>query len=496
MAKVLFLNPNRWGRGITALWIPSHAAVLKSRGHEVRLFDCTFYKDWRHDEAAYNTANQQYKPSDYDRHIQLKEDVRRELEECVRVYDPDVIFWSAISSFIHGEGEYVNIQYGHQLVESCCLPAKALKLAGGLQPTADPESMPRRFPQIDFFIRGESEFVLADLVDRLQRREEFLATRGLVWRKDGRVVVNPPQEIVADMDCIPPYDYSLFEDQVFFRPYNGTVVRAVDYELSRGCPYTCSYCVETVIQRYYGFTERTPRGALRNPGGYLRHKSAGRAFDEMQALNRECDITLFRCQDTNFLTIDRETLLRLAQFMERSGLDVKLYIETRPDGINQESVALLKRLRVDGVGMGVELASEDFRKSNLNRFSDKDRIVEAFRLLREVGIKRTAYNIIGLPEEDEAMILETIRFNQLIDPDNVTVAFYSPYLGTEQQVKGARIQDFNDYESNVDSQLRTLSRSTRMTKETLEFYKKHFVRLVREGLEKLEELKGSEALSV
>lgn len=496
MARVLFLNPNRWGRGITALWIPSHAAVLKSRGHEVRLFDCTFYQDWRHDEVGYNTANQQYQPSDYSRHIRLKEGVRRDLEECVRTYEPDVIFWAALSSFIHGEGEYVNIQYGHELVESCRLPGKALKIAGGLQPTADPESMPRRFPQINHFIRGESEFVLADLVDRLKRHEEFLATPGLVWCQGGRMVANPPQQIIADMDRIPPYDYSLFEDQVFFRPYHGQVVRAVDYELSRGCPYTCSYCVETVIQRYYGFTERTPRGALRNATGYLRHKSAERVFEEMYTLHREYGVTLFRCQDTNFLTIDRQTLLRLAELLERSALDIKLYIETRPDGITHQAITLLKRLKVDGVGMGVELASQEFREHHLNRFSDRERIIEAFKLLREAGIKRTAYNIIGLPDEDESMILDTIRFNRLIDPDNVTVAFYSPYLGTEQQVEGARIQDFNDYEYNVDAQLRTLSRSTRVTKETLEFYKKYFVRLVREGLEHVEVFKGVEALPV
>lgn len=489
MARVLLLNPNRWGRGITALWIPSHAAVLKSRGHEVRLFDATFYTDWRRQEVAYNTANQQYRPSDYDRRITLKEGVRRDLEACVHAYDPDVIFWSALSSFIHGEGEYVNIQYGHQLVESCRLPGRALKIAGGLQPTADAQAMPSRFPGVDYFIRGESEFVLADLVDRLERREELLATRGLVWRADGRVVENPPQDLIAEMDRIPPYDYSLFEDQVFLRPYNGSVVRAADYELSRGCLYTCSYCVETVIQRYYGFTARTPRGALRNASGYLRHKSAGRIFEEMHTLHRERGVTLVRCQDTNFLTIDRKTLRRVAELLERSGLGVRLYIETRPDGINRESVALLKRLKVDGVGMGIELASEAFRQHQLNRFCDKEKIVDAFRLLREAGIKRTAYNIIGLPEEDETMILETIRLNRLLDPDNVTVAFYSPYLGTTQQVKGARIQDFNDYEYDVDAQLRTLSRSTRVSHSTLEFYKRYFARLVREGLQHLEGFK-------
>ena len=26
----------------------------------------------------------------------------------------DIIFWSALSSHIHGEGEYVNIQYGYE----------------------------------------------------------------------------------------------------------------------------------------------------------------------------------------------------------------------------------------------------------------------------------------------------------------------------------------------------------------------------------------------
>ena len=39
----------------------------------------------------------------------------------------------------------------------------------------------------------------------------------------------------------------LFDDQVFFRPYNGKVVRAVDIELSRGCIYSCSYLDDVTI---------------------------------------------------------------------------------------------------------------------------------------------------------------------------------------------------------------------------------------------------------
>ena len=50
-------------------------------------------------------------------------------------------------------------------------------------------------------------------------------------------------------------NYDIFDEEVFLRPYNGKLIRAVDYEMSRGCIYSCSYCVETIIQKYYSFTE-------------------------------------------------------------------------------------------------------------------------------------------------------------------------------------------------------------------------------------------------
>ena len=45
MSKVLFINPSKWGRGITPIWIASHSAVLKKNGHNVKLFDATFYSN-------------------------------------------------------------------------------------------------------------------------------------------------------------------------------------------------------------------------------------------------------------------------------------------------------------------------------------------------------------------------------------------------------------------------------------------------------------------
>ena len=488
MAKVLLIHPNKWGRGITAIWIPSHTAVLRSRGHEVELFDATFYEDWSVDEVAYNTANEQYKPSEYGNYIQMSPmPVRTALRQRMANFNPDVVFFSALSSHIHGEGEYVNIQYGHQLLEG--IATEAVVVTAGLQATAQPLEMFNRFPLVDYFIRGESEIVLGDLVDLKEAGGDPASLNGVVHLLDGKVKTNAPQPILSDMDDIPAYDYSVFDHQAFFRPYNGEVVRAVDYELSRGCPFTCSYCVETVIQRYYGFTETVNNGVLRDAKNYLRNKSAERIFQEMEGLHKEFGIRLFRCQDTNFLSIQRKVLNALADHIETSDLDIMLYIETRPETINSASVELLKRLRVDGVGMGIELASEDFRKSSLNRYPSQEKIENAFKLLRKAGIRSTAYNIIGLPDETEEMILDTVRFNKALDPDNTTVAFYSPYIGTPEQVKSEDLDYFDDYEFHVDGQLRTLSRSTLVSPELLEFYKSHFATLVKDGIGRLDAMK-------
>jgi radical SAM superfamily enzyme YgiQ (UPF0313 family) len=495
MSRILLINPNRWGRGITSLWIPSHSATLKQRGHQVSLFDATFYRDWALNETGYNTANRQYKPSDYDQHVQYSTvPVLAALQAAIDAFDPDIIFWSAISSQLHGEGEYVNLEYGYRLIDQVNIHDRTQLIVSGLQATADPTLTEKRFPRVCYLIRGESEQLLADIADRFNDTAAIHMLPGVCFRQNGMLIVNPRQAPLV-LANLPAYDYSMFDPQVFLRPYNGHTVRAADFEFSRGCPYTCTYCVETVIQGYYGFTENAGKGVLKGARDYLRAKNPVNIITEMAWLHEVRGVTLFRSQDTNFLSIDRKVLDAVAEEIERRNWNIRLYIETRPDGINATTTELLKRLNVDGVGMGLELAAEGYREAHLNRFSPMERIANAFKVLREAGIKRTAYNIIGLPEQDESMILSTIQFNRDIDPDNITVAFYSPFLGTRLQHRGVDIKDFDDYEYNVDAQLRTLSKSTGVSKELLEFYKANFVRLARDGLENLASIKRTAGIS-
>ena len=130
MAKILFVNPNKWGRGITHIWIASHSGILKRNNHTVELFDATFYSDWSLNEVKFQTKNKMYKQTNYDDYLKFNSNnVLDDLQKKIFEFSPDFIFWSAISSHIHGEGEYVNIQNGYDLLKDLDYYDEKLKIS-------------------------------------------------------------------------------------------------------------------------------------------------------------------------------------------------------------------------------------------------------------------------------------------------------------------------------------------------------------------------------
>lgn len=473
MTKILLINPNQWGRGITHLWVASHSSLLRSFNHNVELFDATFYNDWSKDETGFNTKNQQYKPTNYSKYIKRKSDINNDLQSCINKFNPEIILISAISSHIHGEGEYINIELGNILLQN--IKHNSIVLAGGIQPTASPEICSKKYREIDVFLQGDSEFTVLDvanlkdlsLLNISKIKGTFLRN---LPKADNRERIN--------LSKIPPYDYEIFDKQTFLRPYRGKVIKAVDYEFSRGCIFSCSYCVETVIQSYLGFNDISPRGNLKGFDKYLSLKSVKNAFTEIEYFEK-IGINMMRCQDTNFLTIPHNFLKEIIKLKQENNLKIGLYIETRPETINTNTIKILKGLNVIGVGMGVETASEDYREDELNRFSSKEKTIKAFKILKDAGIKRSSYNILGLPGQTEKDIINTIEFNKFINPDNITVSFYSPFLGTKTALKGIQNNEYDQDSLSSDSQLRTNTFSNELSKETLEYYKENFNNLCR-----------------
>ena len=82
--KILFINPSKWGRGVTPIWIASHSSLLKKNNHICELFDCTFYKGWTDYEIIINTKNKQFQETDYLKKVEYKENVYQELKKKLK----------------------------------------------------------------------------------------------------------------------------------------------------------------------------------------------------------------------------------------------------------------------------------------------------------------------------------------------------------------------------------------------------------------------------
>ena len=117
-----------------------------------------------------------------------------------------------------------------------------------MQATSAAEIVLKEMNKIDYIIRGESELVLKDICDKIDKNISFISQSGITFLDKNNVVMNQKQQILNSLDPLTPYDYSIFDDQVFLKKYKGEVIRGIDYEISRGCIYSCSYCVETIIE--------------------------------------------------------------------------------------------------------------------------------------------------------------------------------------------------------------------------------------------------------
>lgn len=77
-----------------------------------------------------------------------------------------------------------------------------LVAVGGAHPSSLPEYVIQD-ANIDFLIVGEGEKTFAELIKSVEAGEGFLNVNGLVFKRNGEVVRNPPREFIDDLDSVP-----------------------------------------------------------------------------------------------------------------------------------------------------------------------------------------------------------------------------------------------------------------------------------------------------
>ena len=112
-------------------------------------------------------------------------------------------------------------------------------ILGGPEVSYKWEKFMANMPEVDALLLGEGENVLLNF---LTKEEDKVL--GVVSRKNDEIVFNGIESIIENLDIVPfPYEDWELEDKtkIFY------------YESSRGCPFSCSYCLSSIDKtvRYY-----------------------------------------------------------------------------------------------------------------------------------------------------------------------------------------------------------------------------------------------------
>ena len=238
---------------------------------------------------------------------------------------------------------------------------------GGPQIMNKPEELLSNHPFIDLLVRGEGEEIFADFIRySLYQDRKLEDIPGIIFRRDGGIISNPPKKILTELDLIPsPYLAGLYEIKKGY---------VYPVETTRGCVFACDYC-------HWGMTE-------------LRSFSLERVKKEIDyLLTNRTSICMFVDSAVNF---DKNRALEIINFINNRNKGTLVTMFQSIHFLDEEIIELLNRSRGIYSEIGIQ-SLNPLALKNINR-----RIIKREEFLRLSLMKRpfTVDLIYGLPGDN------------------------------------------------------------------------------------------------
>ncbi len=286
-----------------------------------------------------------------------------------------------------------------------CQRLKALSpgtviLLGGSEVSAEPRDIMEECPAVDFIIAGEGELTFKEWLDELSSgKGDWGSIDGLVFREGSRIMQNRLREDITDLGLIPfPYP----EDLAPFRK------KLVYYETTRGCPFSCQYCLSA-----------NERG--------VRYFPLERVKSELLAFMK-ADIAQVKFVDRSFNcnpSWAKEIWDFLLEARRQYPCGTNFHFEIVGDLLDAESLEILAKapLGFFQFEIGVQSTNPE-TLSLIERRMNFPRLGQNVLRLRETTKVFVHLDLIaGLPGEDYRSFAKTFNDNLLLKPNRLQLGF-------------------------------------------------------------------------
>jgi anaerobic magnesium-protoporphyrin IX monomethyl ester cyclase len=343
--------------------------------------------------------------------------------EKIKQSRPDAVFFGNMIAAAGGAAQLNRFHAAMRRIKDV-LPS-TITIGGGLMYTAIPQKIMADNPQLDFAIVGvfgDNEYTLCELLEALKvPSPELGEIKGLSYRKQGEVVLNPPRPLIGNLDDLPLPAYDLFPMDRYcgysvIPNYNETVT-------SRGCEGACHFCYE-----WWLVDQRNPRDFSSH-----RTKSGKKVAEEMDLLNHKYGVKALTFMDDDFNS-DRQKMVEMLEELEKKKLDMSWFMLSRAQNLIRDA-DLIPRLRkvglyqvLIGIDGGTDEEIAEARKGPMK--VGVQELKELIQFLRKNDISTISTYLNGFWEDDEAKIRQRANAVDEIDPDIVMIQLLNPIPGS------------------------------------------------------------------
>ena len=309
-----------------------------------------------------------------------------------------------------------NISYVMEIVRDVkkVLPEVEIWL-GGPEVSYDAKKVLTREPDVRGIMRGEGELTFTELVQAYLKREELCAASldldhipGITYRAEsGEVVEHGPQRLLS-LDEIPFY----YDDMAGFEN------RIVYYESSRGCPFSCSYCLSSIDKtvRFRSLDLVLPELQF-----FLDHK-----VPQVKFVDRT-----FNCKRDHTLGVWR-------YLVEHDNGITNFHFEVSADIFDEEELELIGKMRPGLIQLeiGVQSTNPDTIKE-IHRHMDLVKLKQAVDRVYDYRNTHQHLDLIaGLPYENYESFMRSFDDVYRMRPDQLQMGFLKVLKGSymEEQV--------------------------------------------------------------
>jgi anaerobic magnesium-protoporphyrin IX monomethyl ester cyclase len=400
MKKICLINPPidlkefywevKLGSKLPPLGLLSLAAYLRDKGHRVFLIDA---------------LNRGISPD--------------EVVERVKQVDPDFVGITATTSFI------ASAHHCAQKIKTHC--PKVTTIIGGAHLSALPIQTIEEFPAFDLGVVGEGEETLLELLE--DSGSNYQAIDGIVFRDQGQPVMTGKRAQIRELDQLPFPALDLldgFPDLYQPTPNNYLKKPVVSLVTSRGCPFSCTFCDQSVF------------------GHRVRAFSPQYVVRMIQFYQEQYGIQEVSFYDDLF-TFNKQRLIDFVNELARTGVQVTWSCESRIDTVTDDSLRIMKESGCWQISYGIETGSQKILDYFNKRITVPD-IEKAVRLTHQWGMRIRAYLIVGSPPEDQESIEETKALIRRLPLDDLHISFFAPIPGSKafKDIIGNQIVPWKD----------------------------------------------------